>query len=836
MHLFAGITAFILVAICSFAPAALSEQTPLSSDGPLTAAERAAFVAMRPPATKASKLPEVPSRKDMTPNMSNVSAVLGLPFMGRLKEGYEAFMSGVVDGALALLDEGMKDAWGDLMRFRLSLIKADLLVRADRAADAEIYILKTAALEREYWDKALLSRAARGDVRARLGDRPAAEGDLARVALAQKGWQLATEFDSIPDITAIAMNTEAKFRAALGLASLYIRDGQYAKGLAWAIELEKHFVRLFKLADHYEFGQMVPLIPEFYVARGENLAYLGAGILAVIGDAAQAELYFAAADGFFKSMRYTNGRAVTAVLRARALYDVGQNDAFEAAAVPAITLAVQAGLGELVWRLEALRGERFFEAGKLAEAEASLRRAQTAVALVSGALASDQSKLRFGLGKERLIQLLAAVDIARGQHGKLFQDMEQGRARAFMDMLANQTVASGDEAALMADIRRLQRDIRRQRLANATPGAGEPDGQTREKALMVEYTTMVGKLRIANRELADTLSVSAVTLADVQAQLLPGQMLAYGVPTLPGENLSWLLIEAEGSRVLETRSSQEELGESLEEFIDAVTQGANGAQLDIAAQLRLQVGLDQWGSHRGVFVVPTGNLYFMPWGALNTDYFVAVLPMGGWLNRGSVQNPTSAAATIVGDPNFFGQLPQLPGARAEATAVAGLYEATPMLGEDATEAALRRAIGEGISVLHLATHGSFDAAEPLNSAIVLTGNGKPARLTAARLFEAPLRAGLVVLSACETGVGRATAGDDYLGLTRSLYLGGARTVLNSLWPVADKGTDLYMRKFHEVARAGDYGAAWLAARNAARKQGYPPAVYGAFSLGGAAVR
>ena len=50
-------------------------------------------------------------------------------------------------------------------------------------------------------------------------------------------------------------------------------------------------------------------------------------------------------------------------------------------------------------------------------------------------------------------------------------------------------------------------------------------------------------------------------------------------------------------------------------------------------------------------------------------------------------------------------------------------------------------------------------------------------LTAARLFEAPLNADVVVLSACETGLGQTTAGDDFLGLARSFYLGGTRAVL-----------------------------------------------------------
>ena len=813
-----------------------AKYTPLSPDGPLTAEERRIFDAMLPAATKDIKLPKVPSREVMKPQVSNVAAALGIPFTDRFREGYDAFMKGDTDRALALLDEGVKDAWIDQLKFRLSLIRADLLARTDRVADAEISVLDTARLEWEFWDKDLMSRAVRGDVRARLGDRLGAEADLARVALAQKDWQLAAHFDEMPDVTDVLMNTEAKFRAALGLASLYIRDGQYAKGLAWAVELEGHFVRLFSLADNGEYGHIVPLLPEFYVARGENLAYLGAGILSLMGAPERAAPYFAAAEGFFKAMGYAHGRAVTAVLRARALYDTGRYDEFEAAAVPAIALAAEAGLGELVWRLEALRGERFFLAGKLDQAEGALRRAQAAVTLVSGALSSDQSKLRFGIGKEKLTQLLAAVDLKTGQYGNLFLDMEQGRARAFIDMLANQAIASGGEAALMAEIRLLERDIRRRRLANAMPQTARREGLARERDLLRRHGVAVAKLRQTNPELADALSVAAIAMTKVQARLGPGELLAYAVPTAPGTALSWLLVDQQGARVVQSTLTQTDLAAQLEKLADAIALGAAPAQREIAQRLAVQLGVRQWGAEKGVYVVPAGQLYFVPWGALDTNYFIAVLPMGGWLNRQPAPTEQSGQATVVGDPNYFGQLEQLPGARAEATTVAGFYDTAPLLGDGATEDALRQAVGNGVGVLHLATHGRFDAEDPLQSEIFLAGKGEVVRLTAARLFEAPVRAGLVVLSACETGVGRTVAGDDYLGLTRSFYLGGARTVLNSLWPVEDKGTQAFMTRFHELARNGDYGAAWLGARDDAKQKGFPPAVYGAFALGGAARR
>jgi len=71
-----------------------------------------------------------------------------------------------------------------------------------------------------------------------------------------------------------------------------------------------------------------------------------------------------------------------------------------------------------------------------------------------------------------------------------------------------------------------------------------------------------------------------------------------------------------------------------------------------------------------------------------------------------------------------------------------------------------------------------------------------------------------------------------LGLVRSFYLGGASAMLSSLWPVEDEATRGFMEVFHEKARSGDFGAAWIAAREAVKAKGFPPSSYGAFVLAG----
>jgi CHAT domain-containing protein/Tfp pilus assembly protein PilF len=153
----------------------------------------------------------------------------------------------------------------------------------------------------------------------------------------------------------------------------------------------------------------------------------------------------------------------------------------------------------------------------------------------------------------------------------------------------------------------------------------------------------------------------------------------------------------------------------------------------------------------------------------------------------------------------------LPATAQEAGAVARLYGGVPLLGERATEMALRQRIGSA-DVVHLATHGYLDPARAMSSGVLLT---VPDRASSAEdsdddgLLQAweiysrlKLKAGLVVLSACETGRGENVQGEGIVGLTRALQYAGARAVLASQWKVADAGTSRLMVAFHQMLRRG----------------------------------
>jgi CHAT domain-containing protein len=150
-------------------------------------------------------------------------------------------------------------------------------------------------------------------------------------------------------------------------------------------------------------------------------------------------------------------------------------------------------------------------------------------------------------------------------------------------------------------------------------------------------------------------------------------------------------------------------------------------------------------------------------------------------------------------------------------AIAGHFaDPLVLLGEEVTEERLRElACADRLrdfSILHLATHALVDNERFERSALVLAQDeektGFPTEvpdymascdgvLTTQEIVEQwRLDAGLVVLSACESGLGRKVAQEGFLGFSHALLEAGTRCLLVSLWSVDDRATSLLMQRFY----------------------------------------
>lgn len=229
---------------------------------------------------------------------------------------------------------------------------------------------------------------------------------------------------------------------------------------------------------------------------------------------------------------------------------------------------------------------------------------------------------------------------------------------------------------------------------------------------------------------------------------------------------------------------------------------------------------------------------------------------------------TQKSATLVGYPKYgtLGKFSELPGTKKEVEAigkilVAGGYKTTSYTEEKASEEKVKEA---NTQILHIATHGFFlpeikntDAGKilgietskakenPLHrSGLLLAGaenvfTGGSERstsnngiLTAYEAMNMSLEnTELVVLSACETGLGDVKVGEGVYGLQRSFFVAGANAVIMSLWTVSDDATvDLMVNFYKNYAATGNKQESFLKAQKQLKLKYPQPDFWGAFVL------
>lgn len=808
----------------------------LGDPAPATPERLANLVRFRPDNLQVREGIELPVPEPSSIELPGEGAVNAYGFIvgPDLAAANAAILNGDYGRAAGLYDRVARAESDPLRRWHAAQRAVQALILAGRSAEAIGRIPALETLEQAYFGTNAGARSLRGEAKFWLGDNEGALRDFLHVVEAFGDYRPPALLLFKPQIPQLALLSRTQFRAYLGVARSQLYMGDYAGALPWAEAAEELFEETHYTWQHQLYSEYLKLDADMFYGRGVNLAVMAGSQLVLGRDADAAESVLDSARSYLQAMNFDAGLTTIEATWARALLDADQPARAAAVAREAAVFAAERGQADLLWQVEALRGEALARLGEDAEAEKAFRAAQAAIEAVSGALATDSSKRRFGIGKEEITNRLVAYSLGRGDHADAFKDLEQGRARAFVDMLGQTDVNAGANARLVEDIRALGRDIRAARVQISAPGHSDPVLARQIRQLSQKRSAGLDRLRDRDPELADAMSVSARSLREVQRAMGARDLMLYALPIEDGSALiRFLAIRRSGAEVIETALTPDALEALLVPFSTDDPLGLATRQAESATRIGAQIGLADWAPGGVLYVVPSGPLYFLPWGALAIDSPVVVLPTGGWITRRPAPISGSRAA-IVGDPDLGLGWQSLPGARDEATGIAEIYGVAALTDRDATVEALRSRVGSGVRVLHLATHGVFDARDPLASAVLLSDGAEAERLTAASLFEKPLPAALVVMSACETGVGQVTAGDDFLGLTRSFYLGGARAVVNSLWPVHDKPTRLFMDVFHREAVRGDLGKAWLAARNRLRDEGFPPSIYGAFVLGGSA--
>jgi CHAT domain-containing protein/tetratricopeptide (TPR) repeat protein len=449
--------------------------------------------------------------------------------------------------------------------------------------------------------------------------------------------------------------------------------------------------------------------------------------------------------------------------------------------------------------------------------------------------------------------------LAQRQPERAFYVLERSRARSLLSMLAERDLVFA--ADLPAEIQRERKfnaadyDRTQAQIARLNPtkdAAQIEQSLIRLRELATEREQITERIKRTSPRFAALQYPQPLDLQGTREVLDTGTaLLSYSVGA---EQTVLFVVQPNGVTpgfsVYTLAVAEESLRSQIEEFRHLIGEhsATNRAALDQHARalydLLVKPAEAELASSERLLIAPDGPLHTLPFAALLRDekqYLIEWKPLHTIVSatlyaelkktRDERRSPPLQLAAF-GDPLYpkLGQqsgdraanpdlrsavergldLARLPFTRDEVNGIAALFpkRSQTYLGAEATEERAK-SVSAQARYVHFATHAFLDERFPLNSGLALTIPEKATDgqenglLQAWEIFEqVRLDADLVVLSACQTGMGKELSGEGLIGLTRAFQYAGARSIVASLWNVDDLKTAQLMKSFYAAMQNG----------------------------------
>lgn len=770
-----------------------------------------------------------------------------------LYDAYSAYLRGEGDKALLAIEKYTAATKESKLLWQGAFFKIQVLMMMGQGEDALLLVPSCQKYEELAFDSSLNCKALGAELHFWNQDYQKAKEDASEVLLSIGKWEFPVSYSGPPaNMPQLADTITAQMRAYTVMSALYNLQDDYENAYYYAHEAEKRYNAIHYVSNHWLYGKFVHIHLDSYYGRANNLALLASSELALGIEQSKVDADFNAALDFFKMIGYKKGIATTLALKARAYNKMGNHEACYTVSTEALAFALEHGFLDLAWQIGAIRGETLLSLGRKTEAEEAFRKANASIDVLSAALRSDASKRNFGVGKDKIAYRLIGFDIAKKDFKQLFTDLERTRSRAFVDMLSSRTLEFNSQNKTLQQIMLLDKKIRKLKLQNSAKSTKTT--QEKLSTMLHQREILAQKLQKEDANLASTVSIYASSLKETQKSLKNGEEIIYFLPLKRSDKVRYLRItnfnvtlESLALTYADLAKSLESMSEILGVKVEETSRGLQKKKFSVVtptqlhsmqniegfiSDFRQKLEIEKLFSASKTYIVLSGVTHFIPWGMLDVKNEIAELVNASWINHTHSTKKTSQDIVILANPDFHGVLPQLEGALSEGKSISKLYGSKMLSGADATKEKLYESLQKPTKILHLATHSIFVKGKPLESSIYLSKKGGAYALSAKEIYEKPLNANLVVLSSCESGLGQSINGDDMLGLTRSFFLGGTKSILSSLWEVDDAGTKEFMLVFYKYAKSGNYSLAYQKARASLKRRAYSPAIYGAFVLSG----
>jgi CHAT domain-containing protein/predicted negative regulator of RcsB-dependent stress response len=538
------------------------------------------------------------------------------------------------------------------------------------------------------------------------------------------------------------------------------------------------------------------------------------------GSPDSAMIYLNMAEERFKTSGNREGESNVLVHKGRILVDKGDY----MAARPLLEVAATASdFPETSWQAWFNLGRIYEKFDQDEKAVESYRNSISIIEKIRGNLTIDEFKSIYFDNKREVYDRLLRILLKMNKPVESFQVSEQARARAFYDILANKRIdfsgsLPGDlislEQAKRIEIQKLYKLLQKGDVSSSGDNDSRTSGlrQLREALVTAqsEYEDIIEKIKLHSPAYAEMVTAQPVNPSDLRSILDDNSaVLAYWISS--DELIIWFITKTD-IVCREIPVNGQYLGSLVEKARKTIESDSPVNELKPPLKLLyslivapVEKSLRQF---RNLIIIPNGSLHFLPFQALvdsHGDYLVQ--------NHNIMYEPSASVYMICENrkvsagSRFMGMAlsdlsiedkPGLPGTGEELQKILPLFpDNLSAFGKQGTETFIKKNVGN-YNFIHFATHGSYNYDQPLYSFLLFPSSDEDdGRLNVYEVFGLNLKASLVTLSACETGLGNINRGDEIVGLSRAFLFAGSSSVIVSLWAVADYPTSILMASFYK---------------------------------------
>jgi tetratricopeptide (TPR) repeat protein len=572
----------------------------------------------------------------------------------------------------------------------------------------------------------------------------------------------------------------------------------------------------------------------------------------------------------FARQKLTTRAAYARLLASRAAYGSGELSKASRHASTALELVKGLFAPEVVYRCHHLIGQIARDRNRHGAARESFRSAVDAIEQLRGGLAADEFKATFLRDKIDVYEDAIAACLDDGSDELLaeaFRLVEMSKSRALADLLARYArgtqvgLARGLQSESRAKLAKLIDDLN---WYSSQAGLEDDKGDQRSADAADHYRRSVSRCerQIARmfRRLEGEGFESPVlqttgtgSVSDLCDALEPGETVIEYFAT--GDKVSAFIASQDGINVARGIASKRDVDRMLgalrlqiekfnygpayvESYFGQLRRATNEHLIELYNAVFAPVeGLVAGGP---LIIIPHGVLHYVPFHALydGSKYIVdrfemsfspsaAVLKLARerQVMLRSQAGPSCGAAPEASGVNSRPDDSMLaigvgehgtPSILDEIDSLTELFPNTVALtGPEATRNNVMR-LASDAKFLHLASHGYFRRDNPMFSFLKLADS----HLNFYSLLDFDLKAEMVTLSACHTGVNMVFPGDELHGLMRGFLYAGTPTLVASLWAVSDRSTADFMTEMYTAIRAGSSKRAALRQAQLAIKDAY----------------